>query len=135
MADSEEALEFANQRISLAQSLGEKFGVKKINLVRHEGWPRSEGVWCVPVTEDDNRKLLDDNSSDEKVRVYLANMPLPWNGRCWGAEVIGTTRGRERPIALPEDQTPLDAEVRLLYEGLAIYAANNPKPTPSTTLH
>lgn len=128
-----DALEFAKARIVLVQSLGMKFGAHKINLVRH-GRPHEGIWWCVPLTEDDNRKLTDDTSSDEKIRVYLIHMPLPWGGRCWGAEVIGITKGVQRPIALPEDQAPLDAEVSLLYQGLAQIGAKNPG-SPLTTIH
>jgi hypothetical protein len=70
------------------------------------------------VTAEDDRKLKSDHSRGEKVRVYLANMPLPWGGRSWGAEVIGTTRGDRRPEALPDDQEPLNADASLLWEGL-----------------
>lgn len=112
-----DAVEFANQRIAAIRDCVKRFGNKKINLIRPDTDIR-EGIWCVPVTEADNRKMDDDDCSGDKFRVYLANMPLPWDGRCWGAEVIGTTRGADRPVALPEDQTPLDDDTELLRHGL-----------------
>jgi hypothetical protein len=112
-----DALAFAKARIDLIERLAETFGNKKINL-RRTGTTEREGIWCVPLTEDDRHKMDDDSCSGAKVRVYLTNMPLPWGSRTWGAEVIATTRGRHRPEALPKDQAPLDAEVKLLWEGL-----------------
>jgi hypothetical protein len=108
---------FAMQRIANVQANGERYGTWKINLVRSDTTER-EGIWCVPVTEADHLKLKDDSSLGEKIRVYLANAPLPWGGRTWGAEIIGTTRGNQRPEALPDDQVPLDADAKLLWEGL-----------------
>lgn len=110
---------FARQRIETVGVLAKRFGERKLNLLR-PGTTSREGIWCVPLTAPDLRKMLDDNSHDEQFHVYLANMPLPWGGRCWGAEVIGVTRGRSRPEALPEHQAPLDDEVFLLYEGLRL---------------
>lgn len=135
-----DSLAFARQRVAIIATLSQRFGDKKLNLIRPDT-PSHEGIWCVPVTADDCRKIDDDGSVDEKFHVYLTNMPLPddfyavtadsfwqtdeglldalpWGGRCWGAEVIGTTRGADRPIALPEDQAPLDADAKLLYCGM-----------------
>lgn len=85
---------------------GGPYGHKKINLIH--GGDETEGIWYVPVTTSD----------DQKMRVYLSNMPLGWGGRCWGAEVIATTRGASRPNALPEDQSALDDDTKKLWQGL-----------------
>jgi hypothetical protein len=114
-----DALALAHKRIAVIRDLAERFGAKKVTLIRPDT-DGPEGIWCVPLTDDDNRKMNDDNCSGVNFRCYLTNTPMPWGGRCWGAEVIGTTRGSARPVALPEDQAPLDDDTNLLRQGLEI---------------
>lgn len=117
------AVDFAQQRIADVQDRANRFGNRKLNLIRDDTDSR-EGIWCVPVTAEDRQKMLNDDSRGDKFRAYLTNIPLPWGGRCWGAEVVGTTCGHDRPIALPADQVPLDDEVKLLWQGLKLLEEN-----------
>ena len=115
-----EPLDFAKQRMEDVKRLAGQFGNKKVNLVYADGG--SEGIWCVPLTADDDRKMSDDHSRGEKVRVYLVNQPLGWGGRTWGAEVIATTRGDQRPDTCPDDQIELDSDTWKLNQGLRNYS-------------
>lgn len=110
-----DAIKFAKERQMAIGLLEKQWGFRKINLSYGDG--ENEGIWCAPITDDDVIKMDNNNSYGEQIRVYLVNMPLGWGGRCWGAEVIGVTRGSERPVALPADQSSLDDDTKLLYDG------------------
>jgi len=110
--------EFADARIKSVERLVKTLGYTRINLIHYTAETRSEGMWAVAASPEDEAKLASDDSTDEAARVYLCNHPFWWGGRCWGAEIICMTRGKRRAAARLVDQTPLDGEVETLYRGL-----------------
>ena len=81
------------------QGLIKKFDYCKINLTGHEGLV--EGIWAVPISQEDRDKIDDDSSSGEivRVRVRLLNHPVYWTEFSWGDEVTAKTNNDMRPIA------------------------------------
>lgn len=86
----------------LVSALVKQFNYCKINLIYAEGV--SEGVWCVPVTKEDSRKLRGD-SSGEFAFVRLMNASLGWNHLTWGGLIKVITNGNSRATARLADQT------------------------------
>ena len=90
------------------------YGFKKVNL--HHGDGEMEGVWTVPCSQEDQKAMDDDNLQGKAVMVRLANQPLGWGGRTWGALVKATTQGIGRPQAELDDQTEHNADASAIRE-------------------
>lgn len=79
------------------QELIKKFDYCKINLTGHEGLV--EGIWAVPISQEDKDRIDNDLSYGETVKVRLLNHPVYWTEFSWGDEVTAKTNNDMRPIA------------------------------------
>ena len=84
-------------------------GYIKVNLERDDG--SREGIWAVPVTEEDAKKARSEDFKyqDVSFKCRLCNEPiLTWYGKSWGDEIVARNRGSVRPEALIEDNFKID---------------------------
>ena len=77
----------------------------KLNLRTAHG--SSEGVWALCLTKEDKKLVENDSAKGDKYVAIICNMPIMVD-LCWGAFVVATTNGVDRPSASIEDQTVLN---------------------------
>lgn len=77
----------------------------KFNLC-HPGRTSGEGVWGIPIDDDDHRRMMDSDSINETVKLVLVNEPvsMEWNEFAWwGRPITARTQGNFRACAYRED--------------------------------
>ena len=86
------------------ENLVAQHGYIKVNLERDDG--SREGLWAVPVSEEDAVKARSEafEHQDVDFKCRLCNEPIcTWYGKSWGDEIVARNRGSVRPEALIED--------------------------------
>lgn len=58
----------------------------------------SEGMWCLPISEEDQKKCTDDSSYGESVMAFCCNDSMGLSPMCSGVVIPLLTQGGERPI-------------------------------------
>lgn len=58
----------------------------------------SEGMWCLPITEEDHKKCTDDSSHGESVEVFCCNDSAVLPPIHAGVVLPLLTQGSERPV-------------------------------------
>ncbi|CAM0057053.1 hypothetical protein VPHK479_0051 [Vibrio phage K479] len=58
----------------------------------------SEGMWCLPITDEDQKKCTDDTSHGESVMAFCCNDSVGLPPMCAGVVIPLLTQGAERPI-------------------------------------
>jgi hypothetical protein len=84
--------------------LSKKFEYLKVNLTTSDNTDNGEGIWALPLTEEDD-KLARGDTKGEKFKVILCNQPFYWVDFNWGEVVVATTNGEMRPVARLSDNT------------------------------
>lgn len=95
------------RREGRVQELQNKFELLKVNLCRENEGINGEGVWAVPLTEEDNKIAMseDPNDAGKKFTVVIMNQPIydDWESIGWGGEVVAQNNGSLRPFAYKRD--------------------------------
>lgn len=85
--------------ISRVRQLTKKYHNVRINLPREDG--SMEGLWAVPIDDEAEEKVQDDNSNGDIITMVLVNQPLGgWHGKNWGDDIKVRTRGLECPVGV-----------------------------------